>query len=109
MHHKFVVRDGASVLTGSTNWTLDSWEREENVILRVPDAARWPPAYRADFDDLWRRGRVDGSGADPVRTHGVGGVPVRPWFCPGHGPDLSQRIGTRSAAPAGGCASPARC
>ena len=28
MHHKFVVRDGAAVWTGSTNWTLDSWTRE---------------------------------------------------------------------------------
>ncbi|UGS34878.1 phospholipase D-like domain-containing protein [Capillimicrobium parvum] len=96
MHHKFAVRDGTSVLTGSTNWTLDSWERQENVILRVQDAGV-AAAYRADFDDLWRRGRVDGSGADPVRTHGVGGVPVRPWFCPGHGPDLSRRIGTAIA------------
>ena len=33
MHHKYVVRDGASVWTGSTNWTDDSWSREENVIV----------------------------------------------------------------------------
>ena len=35
MHHKYVVRDCAHVWTGSTNWTLDSWEREENVIASV--------------------------------------------------------------------------
>src|SRR3954468_23885727 len=35
MHHKYVVRDGAAVWTGSTNWTLDSWEREENVLVAV--------------------------------------------------------------------------
>jgi phosphatidylserine/phosphatidylglycerophosphate/cardiolipin synthase-like enzyme len=28
MHHKYVVRDGGAVLTGSTNWTDDSWSRE---------------------------------------------------------------------------------
>src|SRR2546429_1981860 len=35
MHHKFVVRDGDALLTGSTNWTDDSWSREENVIVEV--------------------------------------------------------------------------
>ena len=29
MHHKYVVRDRASVWTGSTNWTEDSWRRGE--------------------------------------------------------------------------------
>ena len=33
MHHKFVVRDGDAVWTGSTNWTDDSWSRQENVIV----------------------------------------------------------------------------
>src|SRR6266516_5055645 len=31
MHHKFVVRDGESVWTGSMNWTDDSWSKQENV------------------------------------------------------------------------------
>src|SRR4029077_6819197 len=35
MHHKFVVRDGDAVLSGSTNWTDDSWSRQENVIVTV--------------------------------------------------------------------------
>jgi phosphatidylserine/phosphatidylglycerophosphate/cardiolipin synthase-like enzyme len=65
MHHKYVVRDGAAVWTGSTNWTLDSWEREENVLVAVdtPDSAG-----------------------------------VRPWFCPGRGPELSHRIAKRIGA-----------
>src|SRR5437867_1538881 len=29
MHHKFMVRDRDTVWTGSTNWTEDSWRREE--------------------------------------------------------------------------------
>jgi phosphatidylserine/phosphatidylglycerophosphate/cardiolipin synthase-like enzyme len=91
MHQKYVVRDGEAVLTGSTNWTLDSWERQENVLITVAHVGV-ATAYRADFDDLWALRHVDGSGADPVRTFGVGGVSVRPWFCPGHGPELSRRI-----------------
>jgi phosphatidylserine/phosphatidylglycerophosphate/cardiolipin synthase-like enzyme len=88
MHHKYAVRDGAAVWTGSTNWTLDSWTREENVLLTVASEgiAR---AYARDFDDLWRRGRVEGSGSFDVSTVEVGGVQVQAWFSPGRGPELS--------------------
>jgi phosphatidylserine/phosphatidylglycerophosphate/cardiolipin synthase-like enzyme len=96
MHHKYVVRDGEAVLTGSTNWTLDSWERQENVVLRVFDVGV-ATAYRADFDDLWARRTVAGSGADRLYTNGVGHASVRVWFCPAHGPELSKRIGAAIA------------
>ncbi len=33
MHHKYMVRDSRTVWTGSTNWTDDAWERQENVIV----------------------------------------------------------------------------
>ena len=39
MHHKYVVRDAACVWTGSTNWTGDSWTREENVIVALDSPA----------------------------------------------------------------------
>jgi phosphatidylserine/phosphatidylglycerophosphate/cardiolipin synthase-like enzyme len=91
MHHKYVVRDGEAVLTGSTNWTDDSWSRQENVIVTVtsPELAA---AFTADFEELWSTGEVERSGfgtPDPVQ---VGGAAVRPWFTPGHGEDLSLRI-----------------
>jgi phosphatidylserine/phosphatidylglycerophosphate/cardiolipin synthase-like enzyme len=97
MHHKYVVRDGAAVWTGSTNWTLDSWTREENVLVTVASEgiAR---AYAQDFDDLWQRGRVEGSGSFDVDAVDVGGVPVRVWFSPGRGPELSHRIARRIAS-----------
>jgi phosphatidylserine/phosphatidylglycerophosphate/cardiolipin synthase-like enzyme len=91
MHHKYVVRDGAAVWTGSTNWTLDSWTREENVLVTVASEAI-ARAYARDFDDLWRRGRVEGSGSFDVGAADVDGVPVRAWFSPGRGPELSHRI-----------------
>ncbi|TML62023.1 MAG: hypothetical protein E6G17_08715, partial [Actinobacteria bacterium] len=31
MHHKYIVRDGEVVWTGSTNWTDDAWTHMENV------------------------------------------------------------------------------
>jgi phosphatidylserine/phosphatidylglycerophosphate/cardiolipin synthase-like enzyme len=94
MHHKYVVRDLSSVWTGSTNWTLDSWTREENVLVTV-DSASLARAYARDFEELWRRGRVEGSGGFDVPPIDVDGVPVRAWFSPGRGPELSARIAKR--------------
>jgi len=91
MHHKFVVRDGDAVWTGSTNWTDDSWSRQENVIvtLRSPGIAY---AYRLAFDQLWERGKVAGSGDVDPRPEDVDGARVRPWFFPEHGEALSHRV-----------------
>ena len=61
MHHKYVVRDGAAVWTGSMNWTLDSWTRQENVIATVEDAAV-AAAYARDFGQLWESGTIGSSG-----------------------------------------------
>jgi phosphatidylserine/phosphatidylglycerophosphate/cardiolipin synthase-like enzyme len=91
MHHKFAVRDGASVWTGSTNWTDDSWSREENVIA-VVDSSELAHAYALDFDQLWTTGNVEKTGNVEPRPVDVGGVQVRPWFCPGFGDALSHRI-----------------
>jgi phosphatidylserine/phosphatidylglycerophosphate/cardiolipin synthase-like enzyme len=97
MHHKYVVRDGGAVWTGSTNWTLDSWTREENVLLTVSSEVV-PRAHARDFADLWSRGRVEGSGSFDTAPVDVGGVAVRAWFSPGRGPELSHRIAKRIGA-----------
>jgi phosphatidylserine/phosphatidylglycerophosphate/cardiolipin synthase-like enzyme len=91
MHHKYVVRDGSSVWTGSTNWTTDSWTLQENVIVLV-DSPEVAAAYTANFEELWSRRDVDKSGFEEPRTLSVAGTPVRAWFTPGHGEELSQRI-----------------
>jgi phosphatidylserine/phosphatidylglycerophosphate/cardiolipin synthase-like enzyme len=97
MHHKYVVRDGGAVWTGSTNWTLDSWTREENVLLTVASEGVAGGCPR-DFADLWSRGRVEGSGSFDTAPVDVGGVAVRAWFSPGRGPELSHRIAKRIGA-----------
>jgi len=91
MHHKYVVRDGASVLTGSTNWTDDAWTREENVMLTI-DAPAIATAYRLDFEQLWRTGSVEASGRVEPRPVDVDGLRVRAWFPPGYGDALAHRI-----------------
>jgi phosphatidylserine/phosphatidylglycerophosphate/cardiolipin synthase-like enzyme len=96
MHHKYVVRDGNSVWTGSTNWTDDSWSREENVIVLV-DSEGVAHAYGTDFEQLWRSGSVEESGfVDPNPIH-VGEARVRAWFSPGHGEAMATRIAHRVA------------
>jgi phosphatidylserine/phosphatidylglycerophosphate/cardiolipin synthase-like enzyme len=70
MHHKYVVRDGASV------W-IDSPEL----------AAR----FTANFEELWTKGIVEQSGFQQPDPVDVDGRAVRAWFCPGHGDALSHR------------------
>jgi phosphatidylserine/phosphatidylglycerophosphate/cardiolipin synthase-like enzyme len=87
MHHKYVIRDGADVWTGSMNWTNDSWTRQENVIA-VVHSEPIAKAYRIDFDQLLSTKDVEKTGfVDPRWEDGV-----RAWFTPGHGEDLSSRI-----------------
>jgi phosphatidylserine/phosphatidylglycerophosphate/cardiolipin synthase-like enzyme len=87
MHHKYIVRDAATVWTGSTNWTADSWTREENVIITI-DSPALAARYLDDFEQLWttrnvaRSGRVDTAPVDGMRA----------WFCPGRGEKLAHRI-----------------
>jgi phosphatidylserine/phosphatidylglycerophosphate/cardiolipin synthase-like enzyme len=91
MHHKIVVRDGDTVWTGSTNWTDDSWSRQENVIAIV---ASQPIgyAYTLAFNQLWESGAVRGSGNVDPRPEEVGGATIRAWFCPEHGEALAHRV-----------------
>jgi phosphatidylserine/phosphatidylglycerophosphate/cardiolipin synthase-like enzyme len=96
MHHKYVVRDGAAVWTGSTNWTDDSWSREENVIVIVESQAV-AGAYTIDFEQIWDSGTVAETGfvdPNPVR---VNGKRLRTWFAPGHGEAMATRIAHRIA------------
>ena len=52
MHHKFMVVDRQTVLTGSYNWTMESEEEnhENLIIMRNADPAE---VYLREFDALW--------------------------------------------------------
>jgi phosphatidylserine/phosphatidylglycerophosphate/cardiolipin synthase-like enzyme len=103
MHHKYVVRDvgtpPAAVLTGSTNWTNDSWSREENVILTVA-SAEVAADYRANFEELWQKPVVAASGRiSSPWTVLADGTRVLPYFCPGRAMKLVHAM-ARSIASA---------
>jgi len=91
MHHKYVVRDGASVWTGSTNWTADSWTREENVVVTV-DSPELAARYLSDFEQLWATRDVGSTGRVDTAPLRIGETQARAWFCPGRGDKLAHRI-----------------
>jgi phosphatidylserine/phosphatidylglycerophosphate/cardiolipin synthase-like enzyme len=91
MHHKYVVRDGASVWTGSMNWTDDSFAIQENVLATVA-SQKLATAFTLDFEQLWETGAVERSGFVEPRPVDVDGRRMRPWFTPGFGEQLSHRI-----------------
>jgi phosphatidylserine/phosphatidylglycerophosphate/cardiolipin synthase-like enzyme len=99
MHHKYVVIDGERIWTGSMNWTEDSFALQENCIVTLSSPAV-ATAYLRDFEELWNRPRhLDKSGRFDVEwsdaSFGGEGVRVRPYFCPGRGPELAALIGSR--------------
>ncbi|HEX6548696.1 MAG TPA: phospholipase D-like domain-containing protein [Candidatus Dormibacteraeota bacterium] len=98
MHHKFVVVDGLHLWTGSTNWTNDSWTREENIILRL-DSAALAAQYLADFEELWEKRDVASSGhVKPEWFELGGGVRARAFFTPWRAEKLVAELSQSVAA-----------
>jgi len=79
------------VWSGSTNWTVDSWTREENVIVTA-ESAELAAHFGEDFEQLWSRREVEHSGKVDTAPFLVGATSVRAWFCPGRGEKLAHRI-----------------
>ena len=97
MHHKYVVVDRRIVWTGSLNWTDDAFTLQENCVVRVA-SAELAAAYMTNFEELWARRKVEGSGKRKEGWSGItldgAGLRVRPYFCPGRGPELASAIAT---------------
>jgi phosphatidylserine/phosphatidylglycerophosphate/cardiolipin synthase-like enzyme len=52
MHHKFVILDQNTVLTGSYNWTLESEDDNQENLVILEDAYS-VGAYTHEFEALW--------------------------------------------------------
>ena len=93
MHHKYVVRDATDVWSGSTNWTDDSWSRQENVIVRVLGSPALARGFTLNLNELWERGNVEHTGRVQPRPVALGpGIEARAWFTPEYGDALSHRV-----------------
>src|SRR5215472_1430427 len=96
MHNKYIIRDGnspeAAVITGSPNYTNDSWGLQENnlLCLRSQSLAAY---YSKNFTGLLSTGRIVESylnrDADVVR---VADVPVTVAFAPEQSPAIVKEI-----------------
>jgi phosphatidylserine/phosphatidylglycerophosphate/cardiolipin synthase-like enzyme len=98
MHSKFIVRDGQSVWTGSTNMTDDAFTLMENNIVAI-DSPALAGYYAEEFEQLWEKENFDNTG--DIRTEPVplvfSGQPAtaRVMFSPGLGHEIDAEIARR--------------
>ena len=101
MHSKFIVRDRASVWTGSTNMTDDAFTLMENNIVEI-DSPALAAYYAQDFEQLWEKENFENTGkihTDPVPLV-FSGQPAtaRVMFSPGCGLEIDTEIARRVRA-----------
>ena len=89
-HQKFIVRDTASVLTGSTNFTTTGVTKNLNHLTIIHDV-KVAKEYKKEVDQL-RKGifgaRSEIHGRKPLEDHYVSNVRMKPLFAPDHIPEL---------------------
>jgi phosphatidylserine/phosphatidylglycerophosphate/cardiolipin synthase-like enzyme len=96
MHNKYVIRDGpsedAALLTGSTNFTTDSWSLQENNLITL-HSRELAAFYATDFEQLWSRGKItESTGYRDTGTVRVAGVPVTVAFTPGESATIVHSV-----------------
>jgi phosphatidylserine/phosphatidylglycerophosphate/cardiolipin synthase-like enzyme len=98
MHSKFIVRDGRSVWTGSTNMTDDAFTLMENNIIEI-DAPALAAFYLQDFEQLWEKENFEHTGRIqtwPVSlTFSDRPSKARVLFSPGCGLEIDTEIARR--------------
>ena len=101
MHSKFIVRDGQSVWTGSTNLTDDAFTLMENNVVEI-DSSALGAYYAEEFQQLWEKGNFDNTGridTVPVPISFAGqAAEVRVMFSPRYGLEIDFEIARRVRA-----------
>jgi len=101
MHSKFVLRDGQSIWTGSTNMTDDAFSLMENNILEI-DSPPLANYYAQDFEQIWEKENFDNTGEIqtvplPLTFSGQS-AEARVMFSPGCGLEIDSEIASRVRA-----------
>jgi len=101
MHSKFIVRDRASVWTGSTNMTNDAFTLMENNVV-IFDSPALAAYYAEDFEQLWEKENFENTGkihTEPIAlTFGNQPATARVIFSPGCGLEIDTEIARRVRA-----------
>lgn len=98
MHNKFIVRDGESVWTGSTNLTDDAFTLMENNIITI-DSVPLVANYAEEFKQLWEKQNFENTG--DIRSTAAQvtfenqPANARVMFSPGLGQDIDAEIARR--------------
>ena len=98
MHNKFVVRDGESIWTGSTNLTDDAFTLMENNIVTI-QSEPMADYYAEEFEQLWQAQNFENTGnirtaAAPI-TFGNQNGTAWVMFSPGRCHDIDAEIARR--------------
>jgi phosphatidylserine/phosphatidylglycerophosphate/cardiolipin synthase-like enzyme len=93
MHNKFLVRDGATVWTGSANFTPGGFEQQDNNCL-VMESAELATEYAATFEDLLsdRHHHTNTTAAPAPTSVSVRGTAITPFFTPAAGEGIENAI-----------------
>jgi phosphatidylserine/phosphatidylglycerophosphate/cardiolipin synthase-like enzyme len=98
MHSKFILRDGQSVWTGSTNMTDDAFTLMENNIVAI-DSSPLAGYYAEEFEQLWEKENFDNTGkiqTQPVSATFAGqAAEARVMFSPGCGLEIDSEVARR--------------
>lgn len=88
-HQKFIIRDRASILTGSTNFTPTGTDNNLNHIVIIHDT-KIAKIYAREFKEIQQGhfGKLNkGHDAHPLDVI-VSNIPVRVLFAPDHNPEM---------------------
>jgi phosphatidylserine/phosphatidylglycerophosphate/cardiolipin synthase-like enzyme len=101
MHSKFILRDGQTVWTGSTNLTDDGFVLMENNVVEI-DSSPLASYYAEDFEQLWEKENFENTGeihTEPVPVSFAGQpAHVRVMFSPGCGLEIDTQVARRVRA-----------
>jgi phosphatidylserine/phosphatidylglycerophosphate/cardiolipin synthase-like enzyme len=101
MHSKFIVRDGTSIWTGSTNFTDDAFTLMENNIVEI-DSPLLAAYYAQDFEQLWEKQNFENTGrihSEPVPLiFAEQPASARVMFSPGCGLKIDAEVARRVRA-----------